>query len=319
MGSKIYFITINYYSAKLLRSLLHSIQQAADSSGDRAFEILIVNNSPDDSEVESLIHAPSISLISPKINLGFGGGCNVGIQAVYQRDPQAIVWLINPDALLTADAIAYVRQCLQQEPAIAILGTRIQDLEGRLWYSQGTFNRWTGSLKHRFDTVDCTPSPPATHPTRWVSGCSLILNLATFDQCPSFDTTYFLDYEDADLCERYAQQGYPVHVTQAVLVHHHVSAITQRNLTAKFQHAAFSKLYFLYRHATPLALWANMVYIMGKVLWHLPRRPDIAHGRLRGLFDFWQWRYHSAQPNTPFRPRSSFTRAPATTTDGPKL
>lgn len=306
----VYFLSVNYYSTELLRQLLASIARL-----DRAipYKTLIVNNSPDDDSVESLSQEFNrVTVLTVKENLGFGGGCNVGLEYVFSRDPKAHVWLINPDACLVRTALAYLKTCFVQQPQLSILGTRIQSQNGDLWFAQGRFNWWTGSLKHRLIHVHTAEHPVAVLPSRWVSGCSMIFNLQQFDCCPQFDLNFFLDYEDIEICERYFRKGHKIGVTQAVLVHHAVSAITHRNRRAKFRHATFSKLYFLYKHGSWLSLGLNLVYML---LWSAKlclSDWETGQGRFLGWVDFWQWwwqhltRSGSAQP---FRPRTAFTQS----------
>ena len=134
----IYFLSINYYSTELLQQLLSYIAQL-----DKAipYKILLVNNSPDDFSLESLPQEfDQVTMITAKENLGFGGGCNLGLEYIFSRDPQAWVWLINPDACLVSGAIAYIKACFAQRPQLSILGTRIQSHDGDLWFAQGRFN-----------------------------------------------------------------------------------------------------------------------------------------------------------------------------------
>ncbi len=277
----IYFVIVNYYASDLIKNLLISIELAQDS---QECKILVVNNSPDAPLDNLLAEYPQIIVINAEKNLGFGGGCNLGIDYVYKRDRQALIWLINPDTTIDKEAILYITQCFQQVPSLAILGTRIRDTNGEIWFSKGRFNPWIGSLK----SLDQQPENEEIKiiNCRWVSGCSLILNLARFDHCPRFDDRYFLYYEDADLCERYYQQGYPIGVTQKVLVTHEVSAITGKNQLAKFTYATYSKLWFLKQHGTILALWLNLGYMLGLVIWLLPRDREVALGRWNGLKNF---------------------------------
>jgi N-acetylglucosaminyl-diphospho-decaprenol L-rhamnosyltransferase len=306
MPAAIYFITINYHCSDLIQELI----AATAALGATNYEFWVVNNSPADAGVAALAGLDRTQVIEAGGNLGFGRACNLALEHLYRHHPDALVWLLNPDARLTPNAIDYVCQCLAADPAIAILGTRIRDLEGRLWFSHGTFNPWLGTLKHRDDGVDCAPQPVATHPTRWVSGCSMVLNLAAFDHCLRFDPQYFLDYEDADLCERYFRQGQRLRVTQAVLVEHQVSAITSRSPRAKFRHATFSKLYFLDRHGTGLALALNLAYAALRPLTYALGRPAMAQGRWAGLFDYLRWRWRRLRGiTTPYYPRTSFTIA----------
>ncbi|MGK7901682.1 MAG: glycosyltransferase family 2 protein [Hormoscilla sp.] len=277
----IYLLIVNYYSTDLIAGLLTSISPA-DSLNFRG---IIVNNSPEDRAIGQLASArKDITLITAGTNLGFGAGCNLGIKHVYQINPQALIWLLNPDTIIEPDAVAYIRDCFQQNPDLAILGTRIRDSQGDIWFSEGRFNPRIGSLPHK--SIDNGRGRVKIIPCRWVSGCSMILNLAKFNHCPKFDPHYFLYYEDNDLCERYYQLGYQIAVTQDVLVTHLVSATTRKDKTAKFRHATYSKLYFLKQHGTILALGLNLLYLLAKVLLLLPRDRASALGRWQGLQKF---------------------------------
>ena len=278
----IYFITVNYYSTELIKQLLISIEFAKEN-----YKLIIVNNSVDDDSIQQIYQINSkATILTPEVNLGFGAGCNLGIQYVYNHNPQGIIWLINPDTQLNEDAICYVKKCLKQTPSLAILGTKIKDLQGNIWFSQGTFNPWTGSIKDKAKGQIVSDSSVNTQDCRWVSGCSLILNLKQFKSCPSFDAHYFLYYEDTDLCERYYQQGYHIAVTQSVLVTHLVSSINGRNPYTQFQHATYSKLYFLQQHGTALALALNLLYMLMLVVLIFPKNRSAALGRWQGLKTF---------------------------------
>ncbi len=281
----IYFITVNYHSTDLVKQLLKSVYTTIED-----YQFLIINNSPEDDSINEVLQLElSATIINTKRNIGFGAACNLGIQQVYSLNPQAIIWLINPDVVLEENADSYVQECLNQEPSIAILGTRVRDLDGNIWFGLGTFNPWTGSLKHELKKEEGYEPQANTINCRWVSGCSLILNLKQFDHCPSFDPHYFLYYEDADLCERYRQKGYRIAVTQSVLVTHAVSAISKRNLSTQFKHATYSKLYFLKQHGTALALWLNLIYMVVLVGWLFRQNRPVAIGRWQGLKNFIDW------------------------------
>ncbi|MEO1396654.1 MAG: glycosyltransferase family 2 protein [Cyanobacteria bacterium J06634_5] len=310
----LYFVSVNYYSTALLRQLLSSVSGLLFRA---PYQFIVVNNSPDDRSVEALEAEFEQVIVLPAVgNLGFGGGCNLGFDYAYQQDPQALVWLINPDALLVPQAVTYIQDCFERQPTLSILGTRIRASEEDVWFAKGHFNPWTGSLKHRLPATQLgelsADEPTRVLPSRWVSGCSMIFNLQQFQACPTFDLNFFLDYEDAEICERYGQQGHEVGVTQAVLVNHAVSAITHRNRRAKFRHATFSKLYFLYKHASALALGLNIVYILAWSLKLLLFDRETGIGRLQGWMDFMGWWLRALTNQlspVPFRPRTAFTQS----------
>jgi N-acetylglucosaminyl-diphospho-decaprenol L-rhamnosyltransferase len=281
----IYFITVNFHCSELIADLI----SALDLHQEVACSLIIVNNSPVDTSIEPLGSDPRVTLLQASQNMGFGSGCNLGLAYAYKQDHTALAWLINPDARLLPEAISYVRTCLTNDTEIAILGTRIKDMNGELWFSHGSFNPWIGSIKDRFENDLVGSTPITVHPTRWLSGCSMVFNLANFDHCPQFDTQYFLYYEDTDICIRYHRLGYRLMVTQAILVEHKVSAIIQRAPRAKYRHATFSKLYFLHRHATSLALGLNLIYFALQPLTFLQKDHAKAKGTWAGLLDYAIW------------------------------
>lgn len=278
----VYLITVNYYSAELVKRLLASLQSVQGE-----LRLLVINNSPEDVSVNELEKHPGVSVIHAPKNLGFAAGCNLGIKSLYQQGVRDLLWLINPDATVEREAILYVKQCLQAEPTVAILGTKIRDCQGQIWFETGRFNPWLGSLKHRCRKPKPTPVQRTVEDCRWVSGCSLIFNLQHFDHCPQFDEHYFLYYEDADLCDRYYCQGYRIAVTTAVLVTHAVSQVTQKNQLAKYQHATYSKLYFLQQRGTAIALVLNLAYLsLHAIGLLLQGKIAAARGRWHGITQF---------------------------------
>ncbi|MEM6451307.1 MAG: glycosyltransferase family 2 protein [Cyanobacteria bacterium P01_D01_bin.105] len=284
----LYFLSVNYYSAALLSDLMHTLES---NQG-----VVIVNNSPSDRSVHGLAQQTyaggQVTVLDAPGNDGFGAGCNLGLQWIYARSPNALVWLINPDTCLMPNAVNAIRQCFQQQvhdQNIAILGTPVLDAGGSVWFSAGQFNRWTGSVSSS-TKIKSVKSKAATRgrptSTQWVSGCSIVFNLGELGHCPQFDNTYFLYYEDCDLCERYRQKGYIVAIAPVPLVVHAVSSITSRYPSSKYVHATFSKLTFLRRHATPLALGLNLIYLLAQSIILRFIKPAVARGRWIGIQHF---------------------------------
>ena len=298
----LYLLVVNYHTAELIQQLLQSATQ-----GTHRPPVIVVNNRPDDPGIPALAAKPALTVLEPGQNLGFGEGCNVGLRYLYDRNPDAWVWLINPDTTLTAGAIAQVIAAFTAHSDIAILGTQVQDTTGQLWFEQGWFNPWLGSMTYinsaeRRLRADSLPDTPNIRASQWVSGCSLVVNCAQFDACPSFDAHLFLYYEDTEFCLRYGKQGQSVAVLSAPIVVHRVSSATSRYPTAKFAHATFSKLYVLHRHGTVLALGLNLVYLLaqsfaGRVTGNSAR----AAGRWLGVKQFLAFWQTGQKPPLPAR------------------
>lgn len=289
-------LIVNYYSTELIGSLLQSLAESPIR------QVVVVNNSPADPALHALTktHAltmPLIVLQAPE-NLGFGRACNLGLNHIHQQDPTALVWMLNPDTQLHPGAAAYLLTCFQQHPTAAVVGTRIQTEAGAPWFSRGDFNPWVGSLPHTPPVDRSRPqAPPTLVPSRWVSGCSLVLNLGGFATCPQFDPGFFLYYEDNDLCERLYQAGYTLWVTEAILVTHAVSALTGRNPALKWNHATYGKLRFLRLHGRGIALPLNRVYLILRAALTLLRGDrSTAQGMVQGWRRAWHERHHPLEP-----------------------
>jgi N-acetylglucosaminyl-diphospho-decaprenol L-rhamnosyltransferase len=299
-------LTINYRCSRLIEGLVENTL----STSDPDIHMIIVDNSPNDAGLKKLYCHPNITILSASSNLGFGAGCNLGLAYAEKKHPESIVWLLNPDARLLPGAKENVRRALGENNAYGVLGTRIQDLEGQIWFDRGRFDPWFGRLLHRPTAGAAEPCTETTlsEPSDWLSGCSLVLHLQRLIEPARFDPQIFLDYEDAELCLRLRQQGHPARVTKDILVEHAISSVTGRAPLAKYRHATFSKLYVLDKHATPLALLLNLIYYCLRPITYLHYDRTQARGRWAGLIDYLSWRWRQIKGDRRLmHPRTSFT------------
>lgn len=285
----IYFLTVNYYSSKLITSLLASLETQAKIP----YKLIIVNNSPDDAEIEALNQEKTVILQAGE-NLGFGKGCNLGIHWVYDQDPEAIIWLINPDTLMLTDSLAKVPDFFSNHPEVSILGTMVYEPSGDVWFGGGEFNRYTGSIIIKDNLF--LHNPDAEYIScAWVTGCSFLLNLRKFDTCPEFDPDYFLYYEDFDFCQRYAQKGHVIAMTNHLAVFHQPSQITNQNLFHKYYHSTYSYLFTIKKYCHPVVFWLRLLRLGLNGLWFLMRdslkrsalrNRAVGLGKIKGILSY---------------------------------
>ncbi len=271
----IYFLTVNYYSTDLVNKLISSIQ----SNRDIPHKTVIINNSPDDGSIH-LLKTESVVILEAGINLGFGSGCNLGLNWIYTQDPQAIVWIINPDAYLLKSSVEKVSLFFETYPELSIVGTIIYTPTEKVWFAGGWFRRKTGTIL----TQDfLTNSDKAYIACDWVSGCSLLINLGNFRDCPKFDPAYFLYYEDFDLCRRYASLGHLIVVTKHLSVIHQPSAITNKNIFRKIKYSTYSYLLTIEKYTNKLILLLRLTRLVSYALILMLVRPKVAFGKLYGV------------------------------------
>lgn len=275
----IYFLTINYHSTQLIEQLINSIP----TQPNIPYQIIIVNNSPADKTIQNL-KTKSIHILNSQTNLGFGKACNLGLNWIYNQNPNAIVWLINPDTYLPENTLEKVPTFFTSHPQIAILGTLIYTPTNEIWFAGGKFIPKIGAIL----TTDLLSSHPekAYIPCDWVSGCSLLINLRHFPECPQFDSAYFLYYEDFDFCQRYGMEGYQIAITSKLAVIHQPSSITNRNIREKFKHSTYSYLLTLERYTNTIIFLLRFFRLALYAIILLVWKPQIALGKLDGIYNY---------------------------------
>lgn len=271
----IYFLTVNYYSTNLVTKLISSIQ----ASKNIPHQTVIINNSPDDYSIYTL-KTESVVILEAGTNLGFGSGCNLGLSWIYGQDPQAIVWIVNPDAYMLEDPLDKVAPFFKAHPELSIVGTIVYIPNGKVWFAGGRFIPATGAILAQ-DLL--TNSDTAYISCDWVSGCSLLINLGNFPDCPKFDPAYFLYYEDFDFCRRYASLGYLIGVTKQLSVIHQPSAITNRNMFSKIKYSTYSYLLTLEKYTTKIVLLLRLTRLISYALILMLVKPKVAFGKLYGV------------------------------------
>lgn len=285
----IYLVTVNYYSTTFITRLIGSLPETLQTP----YQLVIVNNSPDDTSIHKL-YSGTVVIVDAATNLGFGRGCNLGLNWIYEQTPNAIVWLINPDSYLLGDALEKAVAFFQTHPQVSIAGTVIYSPSGNIWFAGGRFISQTGAILTQNLLAD--QSEKAYILSDWVSGCSLLINLRNFETCPQFDPAYFLYYEDFDFCRRYLNQGHSVVIIPKIGVVHEISAITNQNIFSKYQQSTYSYLLTLEKYANKLVLFVRLIRLILHALVLLMVKPTIAFAKLDGIFLYFQRRIQLCPP-----------------------
>ena len=275
-----YFLTVNYYSTNLLTKLINSLGSIQNID----YKIIIINNSPQDESIYQL-KAESVLLLESGDNIGFGNACNLGLKFIYNQCPQAIVWIINPDAYLPENSLNKVKLFFESYPELSIVGSIIHVPTSEIWFAGGRFISKTGAIITQ-DLLTDIDTPYVT--CDWVSGCSLIINLQKFTECPLFNPAYFLYYEDFDFCIRYAKQGHLIAVTKEFSVVHQPSSITNKNLFSKFKHSTYSYLLTLENHTNKIVLILRLIRITCYASILIFIKPQVGFGKIYGVLIYWK-------------------------------
>lgn len=209
-------------------------------------DVVVIDNASSDDTVKQIINYP-VTVIKNETNQGFGQAANRA--ATLLRTPYLL--LLNPDARLEGGLTAAVDQ-FQNHPNLGIIGLSLHTLEGDIEpHSFGTEPSLTHLLTRKF--TSSLPSP------EWVSGAAMLIRQTTWQALNGFDPTFFMYWEDVDLCRRAREKGWEVAVTSTARVMHQRGG--SHNTTSQktaFYDASADRYY---RKHYPIYIWGIQHYL----------------------------------------------------------
>ena len=269
-------VIVTYNSAHCLPALAEGLR------GVR--HVVVVDNaSDDDLEVQLPLVLPQAVLIKNQKNQGFGAANNRALATV--TTPYAL--LLNPDCLPTPSFLAGLWQAAARFPDAAILAPHLIRRNGTPEVSY----RWPAT---HWDSRGPAASGPCC--VGFVCGAVMLLNMAVMRKIGFFDETFFLYYEDEDLCQRvFLASQQIVLVPELEITHLSRGSVKGPNpLKSEFirgYHHAQSKLvferkYFGAAHAQRLrwkTLGLAVLTLLPRLLLPQPRYLARLLGRMAGL------------------------------------
>jgi len=226
-------VIVNYNTREFLRSCLATVQLEAPS------EVVVVDNASSDGSVE-MVQAdyPWAVLYANKTNLGYGAAANQAIARCTAKH----VLLLNSDTLLPVGALQALSTYLDRHPRAAIVGPRLVNSDGTL---QASCFPFPGTFSWLLDNDDlCWLSRhipilrnrllrtwPHTYAriVPWVKGAALMIRRQAFEEVGGFDDSFFLYFEETDLCHRLSTAGWEIHFAPiATIVHAGEASTVQR-------------------------------------------------------------------------------------------
>jgi hypothetical protein len=200
-------VIVTYEVRDLVVKCLASLRGAAD--------IVVVDNASKDGTAAAVADSfPNVTLIANEANLGFGAAVNQGA-AVARGD---LILILNPDTELGPQGLGEMADAMTRRPRAAIIGFRQVDQEGTPQLVVGPRPSFVLELlrmvlQRRIDQGDRRLAGWVDRRLRrarrvpWVSGAALLIRASCFRAIRGFDESFFLYYEDADLCLRASSVG----------------------------------------------------------------------------------------------------------------
>lgn len=254
MRAKVAIVIVNYHCATLVRRCLASLREHLRKD----FLPIVVDNSTEHATGTLQRECPDAILLPSGANLGFAGGCNLGIRYALDRDIPYIL-LLNPDTRAEQDFLAPLVDIMEQHPAFGLLGPKIQeDTPARkLWNGGGVLNWWKGGTRR------IVPDPPAgiaVQSVEYLSGCALLLRASAVRAAGFLDERYFLYFEDADYVQQMLAHGWKAGYVHGSVLLHAPSSTTGHQSRDYIYYFARNRIWFMKRWAPRPAYPVFLLY-----------------------------------------------------------
>lgn len=211
--NKISILIINYNTDDLTIQAVNSVNNYVK---DLQYEIIVVDNcSPNGSNLNKKLKSiPNTFFYQLNQNIGFGRANNFA----YSKSKGDYVFLLNSDAYLISDIFPKLIKSIESNTDIGCLSPNILLENRELAISYGSFltkkkilndlglkkqkneelNEISTSKKFKGKTLKRVD---------YVTGAAMLLKRDTIEEHGFFNSSYFMYFEDMDLCFRYKSNG----------------------------------------------------------------------------------------------------------------
>jgi len=254
-----HIIVVNWRNAEQTVRCLRSLEDLRTPPP----KVWVVDNGSRDGSVDRLARfinesTLSVCLIESEENLGFGGGCNLGIHRAFAEGADS-VWLLNNDAVADRDALEELQKILLDDAKIGAVGSVVYDLRRpnriQVW-GGGKVYLWAGLSTH-------FRRPVSNEQIDYLTGASLLLRRAALEEVGGLDSQrFFMYWEDTDLCQRLRSRGWLLAVAQDSRIWHELSSSLGRTHVLKDYYVTRSAGMFARRYAK----WPSVAWFIGTTL-----------------------------------------------------
>ncbi|RKT57495.1 glycosyltransferase [Saccharothrix australiensis] len=209
-------VVVNYRGADdtitCLRALFADLSYPADK-----LQVVCVDNASGDGGAERIRAAvPRAVVVDAPTNLGFAGGCNLGVE----HATGSVLAFLNNDARPHPDWVRAAVRVLRAEPTVGAVASKVLDWEGRdVDFVDGGLT-WFGMGYKRHAGQPDDGSHDVPRDVLFGTGSALLVRAALFRELGGFDERFFMFYEDVDLGWRLNLRGWRVRYEPASLTYH---------------------------------------------------------------------------------------------------
>ena len=208
-------------------------------------KVIVTENVPDEVALD-IPGGLRCEVVVNSARKGFGANHN----AAFRKCDTPFFCISNPDVRLKEDPFPALLEAASR-PRTGVVGPLVRTPRGEVEDSARRFPsvaRLVSKLLRNPRGPDY-PVDRGTLDVEWIGGMFMLCRSEAFARVGGFDESYFLYYEDVDLCLRLGRAGLRVAYVPSVEIVHDARRGSRRDLTLAAHHSA-SLMRFLWRRAT---------------------------------------------------------------------
>jgi len=267
MNIEIPLVVVVIANWNLRKDLLECLGSLYETDYPRMHVIVVDNNSSDDSIEWVEKQFPQTQLIKRTENGGYAVALNDGIRAGAALDPDFYL-ILNNDTLVPPDTLGKLVEVMLSDERIAIAAPKIiyHDHPERIFSLGDHILPWLPLPVRVGRKAYDRPAYSKTQEFDYLFGCALLMRTESLKQVGLFDTSFFMYYEDSDLCRRMRDAGWKnVRVGSAII--RHKASLSSKLVPEKMVYLRArnrSWFYRRYRHG-PLPAATFVALLLGSI------------------------------------------------------
>jgi GT2 family glycosyltransferase/glycosyltransferase involved in cell wall biosynthesis len=208
-------ILVNYRGADDTITALRALREV-DWPADRLELVVVENDSGDGSAAKIRAAVPDALIVESGANLGFAGGCNLGVA----RSSGEYVAFLNNDARPDRAWVSAAVAAFEADSQVASVASKVLDWDGKLVdYVDGSLTWFGMGYKREVGKPD-SPAYDEPKDVLFGTGAAMFVRADVFREVGGFDERFFMFYEDVDLGWRLNLLGYRVRYVPGSLAFH---------------------------------------------------------------------------------------------------
>jgi len=285
---RILVVLLNYRTAEMTLLAAEAALRAMDGLDA---EMVIVDNDSGDGSFEMLCEAAlqrgwadqgKVRVVASGSNGGYGAGNNFGIQQnMSDKAKPDYIYCLNSDAFPDRGAIRALLDVLESDSELGLAGSYIKGPDGDPHQTAFRFPSIAGEFEGAARTglisrflknwIVPLPLPECTVQVDWLAGASVMMRRPMLDEIGYFDETFFLYYEETDLCRRANLAGYgTIYVRESEVTH--IGSVStgmkewHRTPAYWFESRQY---YFVKNYGRAYEMVATLAHIAGALIWRV--------------------------------------------------